>query len=154
MDEDDHISVREVVKCVLDLLTLLDVNLPATTLDNIYVYITMLETSVKTLLAKYVITDVAQSKYKKCENLISIFSHFKHIQVDGRVVPDLNNQKFVDQRINIKEVVPSIKITFSGSSFSKYLKSATSSTKIEIEFCEILSIYFLLKRCTTKEIDH
>jgi hypothetical protein len=49
--------------------------------------------------------------------------------VDGRVVPDLNNQKFVDQRINIKEVIPNVKITFSGSSFSKYLKSATSSMK-------------------------
>ncbi len=65
MDEDDHISVREVIKFVLDLLTLLDVNLPSTTLDNIYVYITMLETSVKSLLAKYVITDVAQSKPNK-----------------------------------------------------------------------------------------
>ncbi len=49
--------------------------------------------------------------------------------MDGRVVPDLNNQKFVDQRINIKEVIPNVKITFSGSSFSKYLKSATSSMK-------------------------
>ena len=60
MDDDDHISIREVASCLLDLLRLLDVNLPNTTIDNIYVYITMLENSMKTLLSKYALTDISQ----------------------------------------------------------------------------------------------
>lgn len=50
--------------------------------------------------------------------------------MDGKSIPDLNNQKFVDQRINIKEVIPNVKTTFPSSSFAKYLKSATSSKTI------------------------
>ena len=62
VDDDEHISVREIVNSLLALLRVLDLNLPTETRENIYVYVTMLETSVKSLLTKYALTDISQCK--------------------------------------------------------------------------------------------
>jgi hypothetical protein len=48
--------------------------------------------------------------------------------VDGKALPDLNNQKFVDQRLRIKDAISTVKSTFSSTSVMKYLKTASNGT--------------------------
>jgi hypothetical protein len=62
-DEDDHISIREIIDAIFFQLRMLDVKIPNKTHENVNVYVTMLENSVKSLLAKYGFTDVSQCKW-------------------------------------------------------------------------------------------
>ena len=57
--------------------------------------------------------------------------------MDGKLLPDLNNHKFVDERVKIKEAIPTVRTTFSSSSFAKYLKSAITSKKVLIFHCQV-----------------